>query len=128
MGFFIDHFLFYFMVTFQMIDPVASSLCIPSHRIFANNLLFSDEGDFNGFDPEEPTSRDGGKPAVIKRLMATHGYENVIMIGDGVTDMQAKPPACAFIGYGGVVEREQVRLGADWFVKDFDVRDFVCHL
>lgn len=33
---------------------------------------------------------------------------------------QAKPPADTFIGYGGVVVREKVRDGADWFVHDFN--------
>ncbi|CAN0600538.1 unnamed protein product, partial [Ectocarpus sp. 12 AP-2014] len=32
---------------------------------------------------------------------------------------QAKPPAEAFIGYGGVTVRKSVRKGADWFVTDF---------
>lgn len=43
------------------------------------------------------------------------------MVGDGVTDMQARPPADAFIGYGGVVKREKVQTGADWFITDFQV-------
>jgi phosphoserine phosphatase len=42
------------------------------------------------------------------------------MIGDGATDMQARPPAKAFIGYGGIIEREKVKNGADWFIKDFN--------
>jgi len=106
----------------QMINPVAAELKVPLHRIFANNLLFKSDalGSFAGFDPNEPTSRDGGKPAVIKQLKQAHQYFPVIMIGDGATDMQARPPADAFIGFGGVVTREPVRLGADWFIKDFD--------
>jgi phosphoserine phosphatase len=44
------------------------------------------------------------------------------MIGDGATDMQAKPPADAFIGFGGVVEREKVKLNADWYIYDFEVK------
>lgn len=40
------------------------------------------------------------------------------MIGDGATDLQAKPPADLFIGYGGVVAREAVKQGADLFVTD----------
>jgi phosphoserine phosphatase len=43
----------------------------------------------------------------------------MVMIGDGATDLQAKPPADAFIGFGGVVVRESVRQAADWFVTDF---------
>jgi phosphoserine phosphatase len=42
------------------------------------------------------------------------------MIGDGVTDMEAKPTAAAFIGFGGNVVREKVKAGADWFVTDFN--------
>ena len=30
-----------------------------------------------------------------------------------------KPPADAFIGFGGVVARDAVVAKADWFVKDF---------
>lgn len=36
-----------------------------------------------------------------------------------ITITQAKPPAEAFIGYGGVTVRDAVRKGADWFVTDF---------
>jgi phosphoserine phosphatase len=105
----------------QMINPVAEMLHIPRHRIFANNLLFNEDGSFQGFDAKELTSRDGGKPAVIRRLKDEHGYASVIMVGDGATDMQAKPPADAFIGFGGIVIRDKVRAGADWFITDFKV-------
>ena len=56
--------------------------------------------------------------------MKGFGHKNVVMIGDGVTDMQAKPPAALFIGFGGVVVREKVRDGADWFISDFSVSIF----
>ena len=35
--------------------------------------------------------------------------------------MQARPPADAFIGFGGIVVRESVKAGSDWFVTDFQV-------
>ena len=37
----------------------------------------------------------------------------------GGTDLEAKPSADAFIGFGGVAERGAVRDGADWFMRDF---------
>jgi phosphoserine phosphatase len=106
----------------QMINPVATVLNIPRNRIFANNLLFNrdSKGSFNGFDASEPTCRDGGKPEVIRMLKETHQYYPIIMIGDGATDMQARPPADAFIGFGGVVVREPVKKGADWYIHSFD--------
>lgn len=36
--------------------------------------------------------------------------------------LQARPPADAFVGYGGVTVRENVAKGADWFVYNFQVR------
>lgn len=53
------------------------------------------------------------------RLKETHGYGTVAMVGDGATDMEARPPADLFVGYGGVVVREKVKKGADLFVTDF---------
>ena len=103
----------------QMINPIALELGIPINNIYANNLYFSENGEYNGFDSNELTSKDGGKPKVLQHLIDTYNYKCIVMIGDGITDLQAKPPAKAFIGYGGVVEREKVKLGADWFIKDF---------
>ncbi len=105
-----------------MINPIAELLRIPLNRVYANTILFDKNGEYVGFDEKEYTSRDGGKPAVIHRLKNAHGYSTVVMVGDGATDMQAKPPADAFIGFGGVVERAAVKAGADWYVKDFQVR------
>lgn len=102
-----------------MIEPIAEKLDIPKARIFANTIRFDEEGRYSGFDAEEPTSRDGGKPAVLRSLAREHGYKTMVMIGDGATDLQARPPAKAFIGYGGVAARQKVMDGADWFVRDF---------
>lgn len=104
----------------NMIAPVADQLGIPSHRIYANTILFDEEGKYVGFDPEEYTSRDGGKAVVIQRIKADLGYDPIVMIGDGVTDLQSRPHSDAFIGFGGVVEREVVKEEADWFVTDFN--------
>jgi phosphoserine phosphatase len=104
-----------------MINPVAELLSIPQHRVFANKIFFDGSGQYAGFDPSEPTSRDGGKRAVVQHLMDVHGFQNVVMFGDGATDLQARPPASAVIGYGGVVVRDVVRDSADWYIYDFQV-------
>ncbi|ETW08734.1 phosphoserine phosphatase SerB [Aphanomyces invadans] len=102
-----------------MIAPIADRLHVPSTNVFANTIHFDANGYYAGFDDTEMTSRDGGKPRVLEMLKKAHGYKTVVMVGDGVTDMQAKPPADLFVGFGGVVERDVVKKNADWFVKDF---------
>jgi len=103
----------------NMIEPVAKLLDIPLERIYANTILFAENGSYAGFDQTAPTCRDGGKPATLK-LLQKQGYKKMLMVGDGATDLQARPPAKAFIGFGGIQVREKVKAGADWFVTGFD--------
>ena len=55
-------------------------------------------GDYAGFDKNEPTSQSGGKAKVIQELKSKYKYDKIVMIGDGMTDAEACPPADAFIG------------------------------
>lgn len=104
-----------------MIEPVSKILSIPVENIVANTILFDADGKYTGFDPEEPTSRDMGKPKALQRIQQSGGYKTMVMIGDGATDAQAKPPAASFIGFGGVARREKVVQLSDWFVTDFSL-------
>ena len=103
-----------------MINPVAETLGVSLENIYANTILFDGEGNYAGFDSNEPTSADQGKPKALRMIKEKFGYETMIMVGDGATDAQAKPPADAFIGFGGVVVREAVKEKACWFVRDFE--------
>ena len=107
-----------------MIEPLADILNIPSDsHIYANTIFFQygSEGKYAGFCKNEPTSQDMGKPKAVGLIQKDHpAYKTIVMVGDGATDAQAKPPAKAFIGFGGVVERQPVKERADWFVTSFD--------
>lgn len=103
-----------------MIHPIAASLSIPPERVYANTLLFKSDGSYAGFDPEQFTSRSGGKAAAIKEIKSLYGYQSVVMVGDGATDLEARQPGGAeiFIGYGGVVVRNNIAEQADWYVYE----------
>lgn len=102
-----------------IIQPAGEILNIPMENIFANSIKFYFDGSYAGFDKSRPTSNQDGKSRVIAMLKRTKCYKNVVMIGDGVTDLEACPPADAFIGFGGNQIRETVRGNADWFVYSF---------
>lgn len=70
-------------------------------------ILFS--GEYAGFDENEPTSRNKGKGDVISMLKKEQGYGKIVMIGDGATDLEASPPADAFIGEFPYHTMEQYR-------------------
>jgi phosphoserine phosphatase len=105
---------------YDIVVPVAEALGISEANIFANRILFDDAGAYAGFDESALTSRTGGKAEVVHAVKARPGHGVVAMIGDGATDMEARPPADVFVGFGGNAIRAAVRDGADWFVTDFD--------
>lgn len=50
---------------------------------------------------------------------ASSSSSSTALVWVSVVLLQARPPAAAFIGYGGVVKRAPVEAGADWFVTCF---------
>ena len=112
-----------------MIEPVAKELCVSKTNIFANTIFFDEDtpdGAYTGFCRDEPTSADMGKPKAVQQIKDEFGYDTIVMVGDGATDAQAKPPADAFIGFGGVAVREAVREKACWYIRNFqDMIDVV---
>jgi phosphoserine phosphatase len=55
----------------QMIEPVAEAVGVRKEDVFANNLLFTDDGAFAGHDEAELTARAGGKAKVVVDLKAS---------------------------------------------------------
>lgn len=59
------------------------------------NFFF--KGEYQSFDENEYTSESGGKARVIDFIKKKHGYDKVVMIGDGWTDYESCPPAVIFL-------------------------------
>jgi len=108
--------------------PVAKLLNIPFDRVFANRMFFQNDDItlqptvFAGFDFSQPTAHAGGKTKAIQGIRTNRPFETIIMIGDGVTDLEAAEEGAAdlFIAYTGIVSRPNVVAGASWAVKHFD--------
>ncbi len=98
----------------QAIQPLADHLGVA--RIEAVDLFFDANGDYTGFDESYPTTRSGGKPEVVNRLREELAPSRVVMVGDGVSDLETKPVVDLFIGFGRYVAREKVKAGAERFV------------
>lgn len=107
-----------------LIEPVADALQIPLCNLYANRLLFNYNGSYAAFDTAQVTSRSGGKGEAIKMIKSMvgggAGADTVVaMIGDGMTDLEACPPANFFIGYGGNAVRDEVQKRATYYVTNF---------
>lgn len=96
------------------IRPLADFLGI--ERVEAVDLFFDAAGNYAGFDQAYPTTRSGGKPERIRELRAELRPERVVMVGDGVSDLETAPEVDLFVGFGRYLTRAKVKAGAAAFV------------
>jgi len=109
----------------QAILPLANALNIQTRNVHAVKLAFDDNGDYKDFDRRSFLTRPGGKELVVRDVRArSHG--KAAFIGDGVSDLEARPAVDLFIGFGGVVVRPRVKENADFYVTN--LRDVLTHL
>ncbi len=97
------------------IRPLAEYLGI--ERVEAVDLFFQPSGDYAGFDESYPTTRSGGKPERIRALRSELGPERIVMVGDGVSDLETAPEVDLFIGFGRYLKRAKVKAEAAAFVE-----------
>ena len=98
----------------QAIRPLADALGIA--RIEAVDLYFAEDGTYKGFDADYPSTRSGGKIDIINTLRSELSPERVVMIGDGVSDLETKPVVDLFVGFGGFTTRDRVKRESEVFV------------
>ena len=96
------------------IAPLAEYLGIA--RVEAVGLFFDAAGEFAGFDEKFPTTRSGGKPARIVELKRELKPSHIVMVGDGVSDLETKPVVDLFIGFGRYTPRARVKAEAAVFL------------
>ena len=109
----------------QAILPLASHLGVPERAVHAVALRFNERGEYEDFDRRTFLTRPGGKELVVRDVRArSHG--RAAFIGDGVSDLEAKPAVDLFIGFGGVCVRERVRDNAEVFVRT--MRELLAYL
>lgn len=98
----------------QAIRPLADYLGIT--RIEAVDLYFRGDGSYRGYDVDYPTTRSGGKPQVIARLRRELEPGKIVMVGDGVSDLETMPVVDLFIGFGRYTARAPVRAAVGNFI------------
>ena len=97
-----------------------TSLGIRPENVFGNKLFHTPEGEYAGFDHSIPLWRQCGKAEIIKRITKKH-KGRCFIIGDGMSDADAKTNDEIFIHFGGVIHRPAVAQKANFTFHSFDV-------
>jgi len=96
------------------VEHLARALGLAPDDVHAVALSFDARGEYAGFDERSPLARSGGKAQVVRELGARPGARPLVLVGDGITDLEAaEGPAGSggaerFVAYGGVVRRAPV--------------------
>jgi phosphoserine phosphatase len=97
------------------VEEVARALGLPLDAISAVGIECDAAGEFMGFERDCPLTRSGGKPEVIRDWDLPRPS---LLVGDGATDLEAKPVVDAFAAYMGIAFRPNVAAGADFVLRD----------
>jgi phosphoserine phosphatase len=93
---------------------VAGMLGLPADAVAAVGIEFDADGEYAGFEHASPLARSGGKEAVIR---AWELPSPALLVGDGATDLEARPAVDAFAAYMGVTFRLAVAAAADFVLR-----------
>ncbi|MDQ4081143.1 MAG: hypothetical protein M3125_10335, partial [Gemmatimonadota bacterium] len=100
----------------QAVLTLAIALGLAEDAVAGVDVYFDTNGNYAGFDRGSPLARSGGKRLVLERWMPELPRP-VMLVGDGATDLEARPPADLFVAFAGVVERQTVIEAADEVVR-----------
>jgi phosphoserine phosphatase len=65
---------------------------------------------------DHPLTATGGKAAIITQDIRSHYKGRAMLIGDGLSDLEARPAVDLFVGFGGAVKRARIAAEADVFI------------
>lgn len=97
------------------VEEVARALGLPLDAVSAVGIECDASGEYAGFERDCPLARSGGKVEVIREW---HLPRPSMLVGDGATDLEAKPVVDLFAAYMGIAFRANVAAGADVVLRD----------
>jgi phosphoserine phosphatase len=102
---------------YEAVAPAAARLGIAGSDVAAVGIHFGQAGEYAGFDSESPLAYAGGKRKLVQRWRAELPGP-IMLVGDGATDLEAKPVVDCFVAFAGVVARAPVLAGADVVIRE----------
>ena len=96
---------------------VARALGVPDEDVAAVDVRFDEQGAYAGWDEASPLAYSFGKRTQLERWNGSMARP-VMIVGDGITDLEARPPADAFVAFAGVIARDRAVAAADSVIRD----------
>ncbi len=100
------------------IYPVVKPFGILRDHILGNTFTYNKKGEITGYDTSNPLAKARGKVVTVKKLK----LNNLVVIGDGYTDLEIKKEGAAdrFYAFTEHISRAPVTEEADAILPNFD--------
>lgn len=98
------------------VGALGTFLGLERGAVAAVDVYFDELGAYAGFDRDSPLAHSGGKRLQLESWLPELPRP-VLLVGDGVTDLEARPPADTFVAFTGVAHRPPVVAAADIVVR-----------
>ncbi|MCH9643439.1 MAG: HAD-IB family phosphatase [Gammaproteobacteria bacterium] len=93
----------------------AKKLGIPPENVYAVDIFFDSQKRYRDFNRDAFPGKKGGKRLAIKEI--NKRYPRVMLVGDGMNDVEAADIVTRFVGYGGNYYRENVKQQSEHYIE-----------
>ncbi|QMT59477.1 HAD-IB family phosphatase [Legionella sp. PC997] len=93
----------------------AKTLGIPASNVLAVEVYFDKQGNYEGFDGQSNMTKGNGKTVEIASVLKSE--ERSLLVGDGVSDWEARQIVTRFIGFSGLNPKEWVKNHSDLYIS-----------
>lgn len=100
---------------YPSVADFAELLHIKKEAVFAVNVLFDPQGHYLDFDRSSPLVNADGKQIIVEQLLQKH--QEIMFVGDGLTDLVTRDQVARFVGYGGAFYRQNIEDTADFYIN-----------
>ncbi|MFH1729581.1 MAG: HAD-IB family phosphatase [Pseudomonadota bacterium] len=108
----------------QSILSVTRKLGLKDGHVYAIDLQFDENGNYELYDQGAELLLENGKAELIKKINIEKKGKS-IFFGDGANDLSALCVVDKFIGFGGYAQRQIVKERAHEFIVTPDAMDFI---
>ena len=84
--------------------------------VAAVGIDFDAHGAYAGYDGSSPLARAGGKRDLLEQWRQELPSP-ILLVGDGATDLEAKPASDLFVAFAGIIDRPAVTAEADIVIR-----------
>ncbi|CAM3050758.1 phosphoserine phosphatase [Legionella steigerwaltii] len=96
--------------------PFAQMLGIPPSNVLAVEVSFDEEGNYQGFDERSNMTQGNGKALEIASVLKPG--ERSLLVGDGMSDWEARETVTRFIGFAGLSPKEWVKNHTNFYITN----------